>query len=130
MKTPKSGFTLIELMIVVAIIGVLAAIAIPNFLFFRCKAKQSEAGANLGAIATLEETYLVEYDSYTSSKNNLGFEIKGDEKYSYSIVSTGSVSFTATANAPAGTISNTSKPDTWTINQSRDIINTSNACTN
>jgi len=48
----KKGFTLIELMIVVAIIGILAAIAIPNFLKFQAKSKQSEAKSNLGAIFT------------------------------------------------------------------------------
>jgi len=47
-----SGFTLIELMIVVAIIGILAAIAIPNFLKFQCKSKQSEAKTNLSGIFT------------------------------------------------------------------------------
>ena len=46
----KKGFTLIELMIVVAIIGILAAIAIPNFLKFQAKSKTSEAKTNLGAI--------------------------------------------------------------------------------
>ncbi len=51
MKGTK-GFTLIELMIVVAIIGILAAIAIPNFLKFQAKSKQSEAKSNLGAIFT------------------------------------------------------------------------------
>ena len=50
----KKGFTLIELMIVVAIIGILAAIAIPNFLRFQAKSKQSEAKTNLGGIFTAE----------------------------------------------------------------------------
>ncbi|MBI3179248.1 MAG: prepilin-type N-terminal cleavage/methylation domain-containing protein, partial [Deltaproteobacteria bacterium] len=46
------GFTLIELMIVVAIIGILALIAIPNFMKFQAKAKQSEAKTNLKAYYT------------------------------------------------------------------------------
>jgi type IV pilus assembly protein PilA len=46
------GFTLIELMIVVAIIGILAAIAIPNFIRFQARARQSEANTNLKSLFT------------------------------------------------------------------------------
>jgi type IV pilus assembly protein PilA len=51
-RRPQSGFTLIELMIVVAIIGILAAIAIPNFVRFQARARQSEVNTNLKSLFT------------------------------------------------------------------------------
>ena len=63
----RGGFTLIELMIVVAIIGILAAIAIPNFLRFQLKAKSSEGKTNLAAIRTAEQSYYSEFGRYVSA---------------------------------------------------------------
>ena len=64
LHTRKGGFTLIELMIVVAIIGILAAIAIPNFLMFQLRAKTGEAKTNLAGIRTAQEGYFAEFGSY------------------------------------------------------------------
>ena len=60
----EKGFTLIELMIVIAIIGILAAIAIPNFLSYQLRAKRAEAPTNLKAIKVGQESYRGEYDIY------------------------------------------------------------------
>jgi prepilin-type N-terminal cleavage/methylation domain-containing protein len=59
-----SAFTLIELLIVVAIIAILAAIAVPNFLEAQVRSKVSRAQSDLRTIATGVESYFVDYNSY------------------------------------------------------------------
>lgn len=77
------GFTLIELMIVVAIIGILAALAIPNFMKFQAKSKQSEAKANLKAIFTTQKSHYAEKDQYGTLFSDIGFSPDGSNRYSY-----------------------------------------------
>jgi len=67
LHTRRGGFTLIELMIVVAIIGILAAIAIPNFIKFQLRSKTGEAKTNLAALRTSEEGYFAEYGVYVGT---------------------------------------------------------------
>jgi type IV pilus assembly protein PilA len=92
MKRLTKGFTLIELMIVVAIIGILAAIAIPNFIKFQARSKQSEAKANLKSAFTAEKAYVQEKDSYNTFINVVGFSPERNNRYAYFLSGTGTIS--------------------------------------
>ncbi|MBL8911167.1 MAG: prepilin-type N-terminal cleavage/methylation domain-containing protein [Archangium sp.] len=81
----KRGFTLVELMIVVAIIGILAAIAIPNFIRFQARSKQSEAKTNLKAVFTGQRSRFGERDRYSSAIAEIGFAPERGNRYLYDL---------------------------------------------
>ena len=83
MKTllSKKGFTLIELMVVVAIMGVLITIAVPQYNAFQAKSLQGEAKIALTAIYTVLQAYNVENETYTGCLKRIGYTPKGSRRY-------------------------------------------------
>ncbi|PWB68861.1 pilus assembly protein PilE [candidate division GN15 bacterium] len=132
----RKGFTLIELMIVVVIIGILAALAIPRFMKATAKSKQSEAKQLLKQIYTMQHTYRQANNSYgdnglTSAPGALftfpqiGVEIQASAIYTYNIVANANT-FTATA---TGNIDDDATNDVWTITEAGILQNTTDDVT-
>lgn len=130
------GFTLIEILIVLVIIGILAGLAIPKFVGATSRAKQFEAKQILRQISTMESTYRIEHDEYwippfgikASATNQkafapLGVEIMPQARYEYEI--TGDRDhFVATATATA--LDDDPAIDQWTIDQTGELKNAVN----
>jgi len=115
----EKGFTLIELMIVIAIVGILAAVAIPQFTTYRTRSLNSSAKADLRNAMTAQEAYFVDLEDYADTTNtligdayglylseNVELRIKSASSTTYSMVtwhSSGNMSYTIAG--PGGSIS-------------------------
>src|SRR2546421_10831186 len=114
MRKLRNGFTLIELMIAVAIIGILAAVAIPNFMKFQARSKQSEAKTNLKALFTAEKAFKLEKDRYSSLVGEIGFSPERNNRYAYYLASGGTLDDRSGPTAATGTVANGISVDTFT----------------
>lgn len=144
----RNGFTLIELMIAVAIIGILVVIATAAFITFQAKSKQAEAKVNLEAIGNLALAYKTEKDTYITDFTGLGWTSTGSTRYGYyyngslysgtpSIAPSGGCPVPATdgaASVTASTFTSIAKGDIdrdatcdeWRYNQDRYLQNSIN----
>lgn len=142
------GFSLVEVMAVIVIVGILVALALPRFRLFVATARQAEAHSNLGIIASLQQTYYLKYnkhftesgfkmgkgadggtcaDTANSEKNLLGFRSVNCEKLRYTY--TVDASFVGKALNDGSTsgldiypgCTATSKKDEWRINSKREL---------
>lgn len=73
----QKGFSLMELVITISMIGVLAVVAIPVYRNMKSKSKKAEAKTNLGALASVESFFQSEYGVYGNNLLGMGFEIDG-----------------------------------------------------
>ncbi len=135
----EKGFTLIELMIVVAIIAILAAIAIPNFLSFVSKTRRSEVKSNLSAIYKAEISYFGENSTFSPSFTEIRWIPVGTANYTYTVgVEEVGKDNTANPKPPSvvpvandngflaygwGNIDSDSIVDVWHINEMNTLVN-------
>ena len=119
------GFSLMEVMIVVVIIGILAALAYPNLEKYLKRARQTEAKSNLSAIYTAQKIYFTLHQSYAEDINELNLSLVQGDPYTFNMEAS-----TSTFKAQAeGNIDDDDALDIWTIDQDKNLSKDNNNVT-
>lgn len=121
-RTQQRGFTLIELMITVAVVGILAAVAYPSYTQYIVRANRSAAQSFMFAVANKQEQYMLDARSYASSLVALNMTTPADVAAKYTITTTSDMattppSYLVTATPQGSQASNDTKCGTLTLNQ-------------
>lgn len=112
-----NGFTLIEVMIVVAIVGILASIAYPNYSSYVMRAARADAMVILLDAANKQEQFFVDNRQYASDLGDLGIATETENGYFTISVEADASSFTVTATADSGPVAGDTQCSTLTINE-------------
>lgn len=123
-RTTATGFTLIEVMIVVAILGILAAIAYPSYQRYVQKSRRTDAKTALLDLATREERFFTMNNTYAGTAVNLGYGgtfpisvlTSGTAFYQLTVTASSATAFTATA-TPIGAQAGDALCGTYTVDQ-------------
>ena len=107
----------------IPVVAILAAIAVPSFVKYQCKSKQSEAKTNLRALAAQQAQFLAVRGEYSGDPAAIHFRQTGT-RYQYAIVSADKTSFVAEAKGYAAELSG----DIWRITNNNDLVNVTDRC--
>ena len=123
----EAGYSLIEIMVVVVIIGILALIAVPRFTGITTQAKMTEAQTMLRQVYTLQQSEYYRRDVYADDINDIGFEQAplvtdgGTARYRIEIESADEEGFVATATAVVD-FDNDGQYNVWEVREDGDIV--------
>jgi type IV pilus assembly protein PilE len=120
------AFNLVELLVVLAIIGILVLMALPNLAPLITRAKSTEAQLQLGHLHMLQKTYYYQHSKYSESIDELGFEQEllvtegGQANYSIEIIEVTPTTFKATATSVVD-FNNNGIYNVWEIDQDKKL---------